>query len=86
MIVNMFKRLNSLSLDKDSIQQAIKYLQDRQNIDNAKNKFLRLISTQRALVIISCSGSMLIAILLLPDAIKRVNSNKVLHATYLLNI
>ena len=86
MIVNMFQRLKSLSLDKDSLKQAINYLQDRQNIDNAKNKFLRLISTQRALVIISCSGSMLIAIWLLPDAIKRVNSNKALHATYLVNI
>lgn len=82
----LIEKLKSISLDKKSLELAAQYLQDKQNIDNAKNKFFTFISTKKALFIISCSSSLLIAIWILPGTIKRLNSSKIVYITYLANI
>ena len=80
------QKLKSISLDKDSLKKTIQNLQNKQNIDNAKDKYLKLISKQKTLLIISCSSSFLIALAVLPGSIKNINSNKAIYATYLANI
>ena len=85
-LTETLQKLKSISLDKDSLKKTIQNLQNKQNIDNAKDKYLKLISKQKTLLIISCSSSFLIALAVLPGSIKSINSNKAIYATYLANI